>query len=302
MRIAAVNLSPEGMLSEDFQLIRYLERIFPEHRFARLHAADLREPSAAGRRPDLALFICPSPSDPALRLLANFRTRARAGGIDLRGLPASFVAAPGAAQNFSIQSRIRALCRDLDMDYVCGLFLDVRALSNPGEQMRAEKFMRFAAWRAQAMGAPSDPSFEGMLLIASDAPVPFEFPFPPPISARAAAPADVARARAVLIACGDPLSAPLCSALRAKPLALLAPSGAALRALEARFCPVWAGTNPRELPKLLRTLDYAAAHAFNPCPPEEGGARAPRGGLDALLRRLSTPGEPEPDGRRGPSA
>ena len=27
MRIAAVNLSPEGMLSEDFQLIRYLERL-----------------------------------------------------------------------------------------------------------------------------------------------------------------------------------------------------------------------------------------------------------------------------------
>ena len=157
MKIAVINGSPKGKYSITLQTLLYLQRKYPEHEFAVLHAGqkikalekDFSEARALLSSSDAVLFsypvytfLCPSQLHRFIELLKE-------SGVDLSGKGAAQITTSKHFYDTTAHAYIRENCADLGLSWLGTLSADMDDLTKPEGQKEARDFWDLVLWRAE---------------------------------------------------------------------------------------------------------------------------------------------------------
>ena len=148
MKIAVINGSPKGKYSITLQTVLYLQRKFPDHEFAVLHAGqkikalekDFSEARELLSSSDAILFsypvytfLCPSQLHRFIELL-------KADGLDISGKYATQISTSKHFYDVTAHRYIEENAADLGLRYIRGLSADMEDLLTDAGKRDAEKF------------------------------------------------------------------------------------------------------------------------------------------------------------------
>lgn len=154
MKIAVINGSPKGKYSITLQTVRYLERKYPEHEFAVLHAGqrikalekDFTEAKKLLDACDAVLFSYPVYTFLAPSQLHRFIELMKECEIDLKGKYATQISTSKHFYDITAHKYIEENALDLKMKYIRGLSADMEDLLSEQGREDAEKFFVRFLW------------------------------------------------------------------------------------------------------------------------------------------------------------
>ena len=171
MKIAVINGSPKGKYSITLQTIRYLERRFPTHEFAVLHAGqtiralerDFKPARMLLESADAVIFSYPVYTFLAPSQLHRFIELLKESGVDLSGKYATQITTSKHFYDVTAHKYIEENALDLGMRYIRGLSADMEDLLKESGRADAEKFFGRFLWSVE----------EGVFTAAEDKHAPF---------------------------------------------------------------------------------------------------------------------------------
>lgn len=157
MQILVVNGSPKGNYSITLQTIKYLEKLFPEHSFEILNAAqkvkslekDFTPARQAISKADVLLFSYPVYTFIAPYQLHRFIELLKEAKLDLKGKFATQLTTSKHFYDVTAHRYIQDNCQDLGMKYVRGLSADMDDLLNKKGQKEAKDFFAYLLWSVE---------------------------------------------------------------------------------------------------------------------------------------------------------
>ena len=187
MKIAVVNGSPKGKYSITLQTVRYLQRKFPAHEFAVLHAGqtiralekDFTPAATLLASANAVLFSYPVYTFLAPSQLHRFIELCKENGVYLTGKYATQITTSKHFYDVTAHKYIEENALDLGMRYIRGLSADMEDLLSECGRTDAEKFFSRFLWSAE----------NGVFTQAESTPAPF-------VSAAATVPAEDGAAKA----------------------------------------------------------------------------------------------------------
>ena len=157
MNILVLNGSPKGKNSVTLQTVLYLQKKFPDHSFAILHAGqkikalekDFTPALDAMVKADLLLFSYPVYTFMAPCQLHRLIELTKASGIDLSGKYAAQLSTSKHFYDITAQRYVQDNCQDLGLKYITGLSADMDDLTKAQGRKEAEDFFRFIVWSVE---------------------------------------------------------------------------------------------------------------------------------------------------------
>ena len=154
MKIAVINGSPKGKYSITYQTIRYLERKYPEHECAVLHAGqtikalekDFGKARELMESADAVIFSYPVYTFLAPSQLHRFIELTKESGVDLSDKYATQITTSKHFYDVTAHKYIEENALDLGMRYIRGLSADMEDLLSPKGREDAEKFFDRFLW------------------------------------------------------------------------------------------------------------------------------------------------------------
>lgn len=154
MKILVINGSPKGEFSITLQTVRYLEKRFPEHSFAVLHAGqriralekDFSQARVMLEEAEFWLFCYPVYTFLAPSQLHRFIELMKENGLSGEGKSASQITTSKHFYDVTAHRYIEDNCRDLGLRYFKGLSADMEDLLTPKGRREAEAFWRHLCW------------------------------------------------------------------------------------------------------------------------------------------------------------
>lgn len=154
MHILVINGSPKGENSITLQTVRYLEKIYPSHRFEILHAGqkiralekDFAPALDMVAQADLLLFAYPVYTFIAPSQLHRFIELLKASGADLSGKFATQITTSKHFYDVTAHRYIQDNCQDLGMKVIRGLSADMDDLLCEKGQKDAKDFFDFVCF------------------------------------------------------------------------------------------------------------------------------------------------------------
>ena len=157
MKIAVINGSPKGKYSITLQTIRYLERRFPTHEFAVLHAGqtiralerDFKPARMLLESADAVIFSYPVYTFLAPSQLHRFIELLKESGVDLSGKYATQITTSKHFYDVTAHKYVEENALDLGMRYIRGLSADMEDLLKESGRTDAEKFFGRFLWSVE---------------------------------------------------------------------------------------------------------------------------------------------------------
>ena len=157
MKIAVINGSPKGEYSITLQTVYYLQRKYPEHEFAVLHAGqkikalekDFAEAEALLQSADAVLFSYPVYTFLAPSQLHRFIELAKASGVSLRDKYATQISTSKHFYDITAHKYVEENSLDMGMRYIRGLSADMEDLLTDQGRIDAEKFFDRFLWSVE---------------------------------------------------------------------------------------------------------------------------------------------------------
>ena len=157
MQILVINGSPKGNYSITLQTMLYLEKKFPQHSFAILHAGqkikqlekDFSPAIEAVKKADILLFSYPVYTFIAPCQLHRFIELLKEANLDLTSKAASQLTTSKHFYDVTAHRYIQDNCGDLGLRYVRGLSADMDDLLQAQGQKQAEEFFRYLIWSVE---------------------------------------------------------------------------------------------------------------------------------------------------------
>ena len=186
MNILILNGSPAGDDSITLQTVRYIQKLFPGHEWARLNVApklkalerDFSEAREKLEKAELVLFAYPVYTFLAPAQLHRFISLVKESGVDLGGKTATQLSTSKHFYDVTAHEYIRLSCADLGMRYLRGLSADMEDLLTEKGQGEARAFFHRILWALEQ-------GIDETLPAASAVPfVPVPATFPPREAAR----------------------------------------------------------------------------------------------------------------------
>ena len=154
MKIAVVNGSPKGKYSITLQTVLYLEKKYPEHEFAVLHAGqiikalekDFSKARAVLEDADGVIFSYPVYTFIAPSQLHRFIELLKADGLNMQGKFATQITTSKHFYDVTAHKYVEENCADLGFNYVKGLSADMDDLLTDKGRAEAEKFFDRVIW------------------------------------------------------------------------------------------------------------------------------------------------------------
>ncbi|MBR2520693.1 MAG: NAD(P)H-dependent oxidoreductase [Oscillospiraceae bacterium] len=156
MKILVVNGSPSGDNSITLQTVRYIKKLFPEHRYFLLNAAqrikslekDFSPAVRALSGADMIVFCYPVYTFLAPAQLHRFIELLKESGTDVSGKCATQITTSKHFYDVTAHRFIMENCMDLGLNYITGLSADMEDLLHEKGQREAEAFFRRTLWAA----------------------------------------------------------------------------------------------------------------------------------------------------------
>ena len=156
MNVLILNGSPKGENSVTLQTVRYLESLYPVHRYTELHVGQkirsFEKDFSAARESllaaDLIVFCYPVYTFLVPAQLHRFVELIKEDGADLRGKFATQLSTSKHFYDVTAHEFIRQNCEDLGLRYITGLSADMEDLLKEKGRQEAESFFRHVLWSA----------------------------------------------------------------------------------------------------------------------------------------------------------
>ena len=171
MNILILNGSPSGDSSITLQTMLYIQKLFPEHEYRQINAAQkikAIEKDFAPSREDLQwaellIFCYPVYTFLVPAQLHRFIELIKADGVDLSGKTATQISTSKHFYDVTAHEFIRENCSDLRLRYIPGLSADMEDLLHEKGQRDAEAFFRHLLWAvengsAEPLLSPAEPT------------------------------------------------------------------------------------------------------------------------------------------------
>ncbi len=157
MDILVINGSPKGNYSITLQTVKYWEKLYPEHSFEVLQAAqkikaferDFSPALEALQKADLILFSYPVYTFIAPCQLHRFIELMKASGVSFAGKWATQLTTSKHFYDVTAHRYIQDNCGDMGMNYIRGLSADMEDLTKPEGRKEATDFFEFLCWSVQ---------------------------------------------------------------------------------------------------------------------------------------------------------
>ena len=157
MKICVINGSPKGKNSITLQTVNYLEKLFPEHSFAVIHAAqkirayekDMKAAAEEIIGSDLVIFSYPVYTFLAPSQLHRFIALMKRCGTDFSGKFVTQITTSKHFYDVTAHRYIEDNCNDMKMRVIHGLSADMDDLTTEQGQADAENFMKYAVFCVQ---------------------------------------------------------------------------------------------------------------------------------------------------------
>ena len=157
MKIAVINGSPKGKYSITLQTVRYLEIIFPEHKFEVLNAGqrirmlekDLGEAKKVLKSAETVIFAYPVYTFLAPSQLHRFIELLKESDIDLQGKYATQITTSKHFYDVTAHKYIEENSLDLGMRYIRGLSADMEDLLTDKGREDAQSFFERFLWSVE---------------------------------------------------------------------------------------------------------------------------------------------------------
>ncbi len=154
MNILIVNGSPKAEYSITLQTCKYLEIMFPEHRFSYLHIGrkirslenDFSPALSALNDAELIIFSYPVYTFIAPAQLHKFIELMKKSGADFSGKWSTQITTSKHFYDVTAHNYIRDNCHDMGLLYIKGLSADMDDLTKKKGQDEAVDFLRFVLW------------------------------------------------------------------------------------------------------------------------------------------------------------
>ena len=157
MNILVINGSPKGKHSVTLQTVRYLELLYPDHRFEVLHVGqtikslekNFTPALEAVKKAQMLLFCYPVYTFLAPCQLHRFIELLKESGADLRGKYATQLTTSKHFYDITAHRYIQDNCGDLGLKYIHGLSADMEDLTCKKGQQEARSFFEFVCWSVE---------------------------------------------------------------------------------------------------------------------------------------------------------
>lgn len=180
MNILVLNGSPKGQYSITLQTVRYLEKLYPEHRFEVLHVGqrikafekDLSPALESLERAELILFSYPVYTFIAPYQLHRFIELVKSSGVSLAGKFATQITTSKHFYDITAHRYIEENCHDMGLKVIRGLSADMDDLLSEKGQTEARNFFDYVCFCIQNdQYAPNTLSYAPLKHVATDVPV-----------------------------------------------------------------------------------------------------------------------------------
>ena len=180
MNILVLNGSPKGQYSITLQTVRYLEKLYPEHRFEVLHVGqrikafekDLSPALESLERAELILFSYPVYTFIAPYQLHRFIELVKSSGVSLAGKFATQITTSKHFYDITAHRYVEENCHDMGLKVIRGLSADMDDLLSEKGQTEARNFFDYVCFCIQNdQYAPNTLSCAPPKHVATDVPV-----------------------------------------------------------------------------------------------------------------------------------
>ena len=167
MNFLILNGSPKGKDSVTLQTCLYLEKLYPAHRFAVLHAGQrpdfpVKHPEEFARQTadaDCLIFCYPVYTFLIPCQLMRFMENMKASGVDLRGKYATQITTSKHFYDMTAHRFVREFAQDMGMRFVEGLSADMEDLLTEGGRHEARQFFDYLLFSMKyGLSEPASPA------------------------------------------------------------------------------------------------------------------------------------------------